>query len=1002
MESPELVGPLPQPAASLEEAISAFDSVPLFMKTLPEDSMDDPVLNALQSLAYEGTPDEIAQNFKEQGNDYFKGKRHREALGFYTQGIDAKPEDKALLEALLCNRAACNLALKNYGSVLKDCSKALTINPKSSKAYFRSASALVALDRIEEGLDCCDRCLEHDPDNAIVRDLRNRAAKLKEAKDKKEAERLERIRKEKEEERKLHVAFQQRNLITVKNPVGSADNPYRPHFDPEDPTGQTLIMPTFFLYPQYATSDVIPHFVEDTPFAAHITAMFPPSAPAPDWDKKGEYVDGNLAIYAITNRKRLLKVGKTRTLRDIFAASKAKDGEPKDGLEVKDGYLTFVVLLRGDVEKNWVEEFKRSRETHPKTSSVPAIEPGDPDRARVGVYTPKKPGPTLKMSVQHKILRTANAPTTSPDETETAVAQALIDLENGVPELKTELRPLQISAAREVDVRGGKKAIIIFVPVPQLKAFHKVQQRLTRELEKKFSDRHVVFVAQRRMLRKPTRTSRVKQKRPRSRTLTSVHEKILEDLVFPTEIVGKRTRVSVDGSKLLKVFLDAKDATSLEYKLDSFSSVYRRLTGKDVVFEFPVQSDFTKLPVPPFPHFPFLSPPLRVRHPYPLVTTDDMEEYPRMDPYMKARYDQGVDAKIVIMGNTGVGKTSLLHRYTQNKFDPKNTTSTTGAFFVTKKVYVDGIRVRLQLWDTAGQERFRSMAPMYYRGANAALLLYDITNAATFDDVRGWLEELKKNCSPDLIIYIVGSKADLYNHRQVTSDLARLSLHNWFPPPRPPSPSPPPPPPPSSTFSYIRPRFTSFTSVRSVPLLTSVKPSLTPSTETEDSQDSRSSGLTRSTTSPHFTRPRAKSGGLLLPHASATGVPTRNTQSRFGSHFGVYGAPQNGWQEETSSNSLQEDDEDETDSREWGLEKGMELFEVSAKDDTGISHLFNSLISAIIIRKDIIERENDLKRRDSVFLSTVSTPTWSAQADEEEAREKEQLAAKSSWSCCSV
>ena len=113
-----------------------------------------------------------------------------------------------------------------------------------------------------------------------------------------------------------------------------------------------------------------------------------------------------------------------------------------------------------------------------------------------------------------------------------------------------------------------------------------------------------------------------------------------------------------------------------------------------------------------------------------------------MDPYMKSRYEQGVDAKIVIMGNTGgfhrvvistlagrrlvlftrnvcdtscsflsagVGKTSLLHRYTQNKFDPKNTTSTTGAFFVTKKVYVDGIRVRLQLWDTAGQERFRSM-----------------------------------------------------------------------------------------------------------------------------------------------------------------------------------------------------------------------------------------------------------------------------------------------------
>lgn len=81
-------------------------------------------------------------------------------------------------------------------------------------------------------------------------------------------------------------------------------------------------------------------------------------------------------------------------------------------------------------------------------------------------------------TVTSKIFRTANAPSTAPDETETSVAQALIDLENNVPELKNELRALQISAAREVDVRGGKKAIVVFVPVPQLKAFHKIQQRL--------------------------------------------------------------------------------------------------------------------------------------------------------------------------------------------------------------------------------------------------------------------------------------------------------------------------------------------------------------------------------------------------------------------------------------------------------------------------------------------------------------------------------------------
>ncbi|KAK4687804.1 small subunit ribosomal protein S7e, partial [Tremellales sp. Uapishka_1] len=194
------------------------------------------------------------------------------------------------------------------------------------------------------------------------------------------------------------------------------------------------------------------------------------------------------------------------------------------------------------------------------------------------------------MSFQSKILRTANAPTTPASEIEQQIAQALLDLESNVPELKSELRQLQISAAKEVDVKGGKKAVVVFVPVPQVKAFHKVQQRLTRELEKKLSDKYVVFVSQRRVLPKPSRNSGASQgqKRPRSRTLTAVHEKILEDLVFPSEIVGKRTRVGQDGSKLIRVFLDAKDANLLEYKLDTFSSVYRVLAGKDVVFEFPV------------------------------------------------------------------------------------------------------------------------------------------------------------------------------------------------------------------------------------------------------------------------------------------------------------------------------------------------------------------------------------------------------------------------------
>jgi small GTP-binding protein len=351
-----------------------------------------------------------------------------------------------------------------------------------------------------------------------------------------------------------------------------------------------------------------------------------------------------------------------------------------------------------------------------------------------------------------------------------------------------------------------------------------------------------------------------------------------------------------------------------------------------------------------------------------------------------------MDAKIVVMGNTGVGKTSLLHRYTQGKFEPKNTTSTTGAFFVTKKVYVDGLKVRLQLWDTAGQERFRSMAPMYYRGANAALLLYDITNMSTFNDIRGWLEELRKNCPPELIIFIVGSKADLHRHRQVTSDLARLSLHTWFPPPRPPT---PPAPQQVSTLSYIRPRFTSFTSIRSVPALSSNKSSSLDRVPHLDSSPNLGVALRRTNTGPGLSQIRAT--GISRPTTSP-GIRSLSPQSRFSLHFG---AQTGGWNEiaETSGSSYNDDDDTlDVEDQEWGLNKGMELFEVSAKDDSGIDNLFESLISTIITKKDTIEQENELKKRDSVYLSSVSTPTWANQADEEDLPFKTR--STGGWSCC--
>jgi len=183
-----------------------------------------------------------------------------------------------------------------------------------------------------------------------------------------------------------------------------------------------------------------------------------------------------------------------------------------------------------------------------------------------------------------KIIKTGGA---LPSEFETSVATELFNLEMTAGEIKPVLKTLYITAAKEVEVAGGKSAIIIYVPFKLLKSFHKIQQRLIRELEKKFSGRHVLIVAQRTILTKNfSRQQGTSGVRPRSRTLTAVQDAILDDICFPTEIVGKRTRCKTDGTKMLKVFLDPKDQVNVESKLETFASVYQKLTNKAVAFSF--------------------------------------------------------------------------------------------------------------------------------------------------------------------------------------------------------------------------------------------------------------------------------------------------------------------------------------------------------------------------------------------------------------------------------
>ncbi|OQR79668.1 40S ribosomal protein S7-like [Tropilaelaps mercedesae] len=173
----------------------------------------------------------------------------------------------------------------------------------------------------------------------------------------------------------------------------------------------------------------------------------------------------------------------------------------------------------------------------------------------------------------------------NPDEFEEQVAKTLLELEVN-SELRTNLKELYFVSAKEIEV-GDKKAVLIYVPYPQLKLYHKIHTRLVRELEKKFSGKTVIFLARRTILPKPSRKSKrqPKQKRPMSRTLTHVHNAILEDIVYPAEIIGKRIRYRI-GTRLFKVLLEKAQQTNMEQKVDTFSAVYKRLTGKEVAFEF--------------------------------------------------------------------------------------------------------------------------------------------------------------------------------------------------------------------------------------------------------------------------------------------------------------------------------------------------------------------------------------------------------------------------------
>ena len=133
--------------------------------------------------------------------------------------------------------------------------------------------------------------------------------------------------------------------------------------------------------------------------------------------------------------------------------------------------------------------------------------------------------------------------------------------------------------------------------------------------------------------------------------------------------------------------------------------------------------------------------------------------------------------KIIIIGDSGVGKSNILCRYLRNEFR-QDSKSTVGVEFGSKQLKVCGTNIKLQIWDTAGQERYRSITSAYYKGSKGCFLVYDITSSQSFDNIEKWYEEIIKTVDKDLSIILVGNKSDLENERQVTVQMGQDKAKN--------------------------------------------------------------------------------------------------------------------------------------------------------------------------------------------------------------------------------
>lgn len=315
-------------------------------------------------MQYEGTKSEIVQGFKDQGNEAVKAKKWADAKEFYTKGIailnakegkwdEPKPEEiedekkkvVALREAVYVNRALCQLELKNYRSTTLDCAQALMVNPQNIKAHYRSASALLHLDKVHEALDVCYRGLKLDAENVPMQKLLEKIWAKSQVLEERARKRRAEVQRKQQEKMTLQTALAARNikLRGSEKPPDLQDAVIRLSPDPLSPKSM-LEFPVMFLYPLDNQTDLVKAWAEKDAVWQHLSYILPLP-----WDEKGEYKDVDCYMDTVTGG--LMKVGKKLSLLELLSNGKT---------EVVDGLIRIYVVPTARA-KEWIEDFKAKK-----------------------------------------------------------------------------------------------------------------------------------------------------------------------------------------------------------------------------------------------------------------------------------------------------------------------------------------------------------------------------------------------------------------------------------------------------------------------------------------------------------------------------------------------------------------------------------------------------------------------------------------------------------------